>query len=86
MASLVSLRNVIKRYVADPTLLVCDEPTGDLDRASAGDILGLVQALSRRQGKTVIVVTHDQKAADYASRILHVDKGQLQESEPRVAA
>jgi putative ABC transport system ATP-binding protein len=77
---------IARALVADPTLLVCDEPTGDLDRASASDILGLVQTLSRRQGKTIIVVTHDQKAADYASRILHVDKGQLQESEPRVAA
>jgi putative ABC transport system ATP-binding protein len=77
---------IARALVADPTLLVCDEPTGDLDRTSASDILGLVQTLSRRQGKTIIMVTHDQKAADYASRILHVDKGQLQEPEPRVAA
>jgi putative ABC transport system ATP-binding protein len=77
---------IARALVADPTLLVCDEPTGDLDRASASDILGLMRTLNHRQGKTIIVVTHDQKAADYASRILHVDKGQLQESESRVAA
>ncbi len=68
---------IARALIADPTLLVCDEPTGDLDRASASDILDLLQRLNREQGKTIVMVTHDQKAADYASRILHVDKGQL---------
>jgi putative ABC transport system ATP-binding protein len=77
---------IARALVADPVLLVCDEPTGDLDRASASDILGLVQTLSRRQGKTVILVTHDQKATDYASRILHVDKGHLVEAAARNTA
>jgi putative ABC transport system ATP-binding protein len=77
---------IARALIADPTLLVCDEPTGDLDRASATDILGLIQTLNRQQGKTVVMVTHDQKAADYASRILHVDKGQLVEAESRNAA
>jgi len=71
---------IARALIADPTLLVCDEPTGDLDRATAGEILGLLQMLNRDQGKTIIMVTHDQKAADYASRILHVDKGQLVEA------
>jgi putative ABC transport system ATP-binding protein len=56
---------------------VCDEPTGDLDRDTANDVLELLRALSGHHGKTVIMVTHDQKAADAASRQLHVDKGQL---------
>jgi putative ABC transport system ATP-binding protein len=68
---------IARALVADPTLLVCDEPTGDLDRATADEILGLLQTLNRQQQKTVIVVTHDQKAADFASRQLHVDKGAL---------
>jgi putative ABC transport system ATP-binding protein len=71
---------IARALIADPTLLVCDEPTGDLDRASASDILGLIQVLNRQQGKTIVMVTHDQKAADYASRTLHVDKGQLVEA------
>jgi putative ABC transport system ATP-binding protein len=77
---------IARALIADPTLVVCDEPTGDLDRASAGDILGLIQTLNRQQGKTIVMVTHDQKAADYASRILHVDKGRLVEAEDRAAA
>ncbi len=77
---------IARALIADPTLLVCDEPTGDLDRASASDILGLLQTLNRHQGKAIIMVTHDQKAADYASRILHVDKGQLVEAAERNAA
>jgi putative ABC transport system ATP-binding protein len=68
---------IARALVADPTLLVCDEPTGDLDRATADEILGLLRSLNRAQHKTVIVVTHDQKAADFASRQLHVDKGSL---------
>ncbi|MGH8228621.1 MAG: ABC transporter ATP-binding protein [Steroidobacteraceae bacterium] len=77
---------IARALIADPTLLVCDEPTGDLDRESASDILGLIQTLNRQQGKSVVMVTHDQKAADYASRILHVDKGQLVEADMRTAA
>ncbi|MGH8258348.1 MAG: ABC transporter ATP-binding protein [Steroidobacteraceae bacterium] len=71
---------IARAIIADPTLLVCDEPTGDLDRASASDILGLIQVLNRQQGKTVVMVTHDQKAADYATRQFHVDKGTLVDS------
>lgn len=77
---------IARALIADPTLLVCDEPTGDLDRATACDILELLQTLSRRQGKTIILVTHDEKAAEYASRILHVDKGQLVDAQSRAAA
>jgi putative ABC transport system ATP-binding protein len=68
---------IARAVIADPTLLVCDEPTGDLDRHTAEEILGLLQALNRDQGKTVIMVTHDPKAASYASHQLHVDKGRL---------
>jgi putative ABC transport system ATP-binding protein len=77
---------IARALIADPTLLVCDEPTGDLDRATAGEILGLLQVLNREQQKTIVMVTHDQKAADYASRTLHVDKGQLVDAEMRTAA
>ncbi len=69
---------IARAIIADPTLLVCDEPTGDLDRATAEDILGLLQLLNREQGKTIIMVTHDPKAAEYASRQLHVDKGKVE--------
>ena len=68
---------IARALVSDPTLLVCDEPTGDLDRQTAEEILGLLRLLNRDQGKTIIMVTHDPKAAAYASRELHVDKGQL---------
>ena len=68
---------IARALIADPTLLVCDEPTGDLDRHSAEEILGLIQTLNREYGKTVVMVTHDPKAAEYASRELHFDKGQL---------
>lgn len=66
-----------RAIVADPTLLICDEPTGDLDRHTAEDILGLLQVLNRQYAKTVVMVTHDPQAARYASRQLRVDKGQL---------
>src|SRR6185437_15656545 len=72
---------IARALISDPTLLVCDEPTGDLDRATAGEILELLQVLNHQQHKTIIMVTHDQKAADYASRILHVDKGRLVDAE-----
>jgi putative ABC transport system ATP-binding protein len=68
---------IARAIVADPTLLVCDEPTGDLDRESAEEVLGLLQQLNREQGKTIIMVTHDPKAAEFASRIVHLDKGAL---------
>jgi putative ABC transport system ATP-binding protein len=77
---------IARALIADPTLLVCDEPTGDLDRHSAEEILGLIQALNREYGKTVVMVTHDPKAAEYASRELHVDKGQLDGAASRTAA
>jgi putative ABC transport system ATP-binding protein len=69
--------SIARAIVSDPTLLVCDEPTGDLDRQSAEDILGLLQQLNREHGKTIIMVTHDPKAAEYASHVLHLDKGSL---------
>lgn len=68
---------IARALVADPTILVCDEPTGDLDRHTADEILALLQTLNKVQGKTVVMVTHDQKAADFASRQVHVDKGML---------
>ena len=78
--------SIARALVADPTLLVCDEPTGDLDRENAEEILRLLQMLNRQQGKTIIMVTHDPLAADHASRILHVDKGRLLDSPARSAA
>lgn len=77
---------IARAIVADPTLLVCDEPTGDLDRQSAEEIMNLLQALNRTQGKTIVMVTHDPKAASFASRELHLDKGRLADSEARSAA
>ncbi|HEY3890063.1 MAG TPA: ABC transporter ATP-binding protein [Caulobacteraceae bacterium] len=68
---------IARAIVADPTLLVCDEPTGDLDRETAEEVLGLLQQLNRNHGKTVIMVTHDPKAASFASRIVNLDKGAL---------
>jgi putative ABC transport system ATP-binding protein len=68
---------IARALVSDPTLLVCDEPTGDLDRKTADEILTLLQTLNREQGKTIIMVTHDPKAAEYAKRIIHLDKGTL---------
>jgi len=68
---------IARAIVSDPTLLVCDEPTGDLDRQNAEEIMNLLQALNRTQGKTIVMVTHDPRAAKYASRELHLDKGQL---------
>jgi putative ABC transport system ATP-binding protein len=75
---------IARALVADPTLLVCDEPTGDLDRRTAIEILDLLQVLNREQGKTIVMVTHDPKAAEYATRQLHVDKGQLVDGETQV--
>jgi putative ABC transport system ATP-binding protein len=72
---------IARAIVADPTILLCDEPTGDLDRHTAEEILGILKLLNQRQGKTVIMVTHDPKAAEYASRRVQVDKGQLSEGQ-----
>ena len=68
---------IARAIVADPDLLLCDEPTGDLDRASGDEILDLLQALNREHGKTIVMVTHDPHAAARAHRTLHVDKGAL---------
>jgi putative ABC transport system ATP-binding protein len=70
---------IARAIVTDPTLLLCDEPTGDLDRKSGDEILDLLQALNREHGKTIIMVTHDPQAAARARRILHLDKGSLVE-------
>jgi len=70
---------IARAIVSDPTLLICDEPTGDLDRASAEEILGLLQTLNREHGKTIVMVTHDPKAAEHASHTLQLDKGTLVE-------
>ena len=68
---------IARAIVADPTLLLCDEPTGDLDRKSGDEILDLLQALNARHGKTIVMVTHDPHAAARARRTLHLDKGRL---------
>ena len=70
---------IARAIVADPTILLCDEPTGDLDRATADEILALLQQLNRQHKKTIVMVTHDPKAADHASRQLEMDKGTLKE-------
>jgi len=70
---------IARAIVSDPTLLVCDEPTGDLDRQSAEEVLGLLRQLNRDHGKTIVMVTHDPKAAEYANHTLHLDKGTLVE-------
>jgi putative ABC transport system ATP-binding protein len=77
---------IARALVADPSLLVCDEPTGDLDRHTAEEILDLMRTLNRTQNKTIIMVTHDPKAAEYASRQVHLDKGQLDDVETRAVA
>ena len=68
---------IARAIVADPTFLICDEPTGDLDRHSAEEVLELLQLLNREHGKTIIMVTHDPKAAEYARHTIHLDKGEL---------
>jgi len=69
---------IARAIVSDPTLLLCDEPTGDLDRETADEILKLLQILNREHGKTIVMVTHDAQAAEFATRTLHVDKGKLE--------
>ncbi|MES2981130.1 MAG: ABC transporter ATP-binding protein [Verrucomicrobiota bacterium] len=75
---------IARALVADPALLVADEPTGDLDRESATMILELLQSLSRERGKTIVMVTHDARAAAAAHRTLHLEKGKLLENEPHL--
>jgi putative ABC transport system ATP-binding protein len=70
---------IARAIVTDPTLLLCDEPTGDLDRKSGDEILDLLQALNRQHGKTIVMVTHDPHAAERARRTLHLEKGLLLE-------
>jgi putative ABC transport system ATP-binding protein len=71
---------IARALVADPTFLLCDEPTGDLDRASAEEILDLLERLSADFGKTILLVTHDPKAAQWAGTLLHLEKGVLVEA------
>jgi putative ABC transport system ATP-binding protein len=77
--------SIARALVADPSVFVCDEPTGDLDRDSAEVILHLLQMLNRDQGKTIVMVTHDPLAADHATRIVHVDKGRSVDGVARAA-
>jgi putative ABC transport system ATP-binding protein len=72
---------IARAIVSDPKLLLCDEPTGDLDRATADEILGTLQTLNRELGKTIVMVTHDAAAAKFANRTLHLDKGRFNEQE-----
>jgi len=74
--------SIARAIVSDPKLLVCDEPTGDLDRQSAEEVLTLLRALNRDHGKTILMVTHDPKAAEYANSTLELDKGTLVERQP----
>ena len=68
---------IARALVSDPDMLICDEPTGDLDRETSTEILSLLQVLNRDHGKTILMVTHDPVAAEFAKRILHLDKGKL---------
>ena len=72
---------IARAIVSDPNLLLCDEPTGDLDRNSADEILSILQLLNKELGKTIVMVTHDPAAAQYAQRTLHLDKGRFVERE-----
>jgi putative ABC transport system ATP-binding protein len=68
---------IARAIVTDPTLLLCDEPTGDLDRKAGDEVLDLLQSLNRDHGKTIVMVTHDPRAAERAQRTIHLDKGVL---------
>ncbi len=68
---------IARAIVSDPALLLCDEPTGDLDRASADAVLEMLAVLNHELGKTIVMVTHDPLAASHANRILHLDKGRF---------
>jgi putative ABC transport system ATP-binding protein len=69
---------IARAIVTDPTLLLCDEPTGDLDRRSGDEVLDLLTSLNREFGKTIVMVTHDPRAAERARRTLHLEKGRLE--------
>ena len=73
---------IARAIVTDPTLLLADEPTGDLDRKAGDEILDLLQALNRDHGKTIVMVTHDPRAADAAHHLIYLDKGQLTDTAP----
>ncbi|BET69100.1 ABC transporter ATP-binding protein [Opitutales bacterium ASA1] len=73
---------IARAIVTDPTILLCDEPTGDLDRKTGDEILSLLQALNREQGKTIVMVTHDPHASHRASRTVYLNKGQLLSEAP----
>jgi putative ABC transport system ATP-binding protein len=77
---------IARAIVTDPTLLLCDEPTGDLDRKSGDEVLNLLQTLNRDYGKTIVMVTHDPHAADRARRTLHLEKGLLVDEAAREEA
>jgi len=72
---------IARALVSDPRILICDEPTGDLDRKTADEILGLLQRLNAEFGKTIVMVTHDPQAAKYARRTVHLDKGVIVDGE-----
>jgi len=72
---------IARAIVSDPKMLLCDEPTGDLDRETATEILSMLQTLNRELGKTVVMVTHDPEAARFAKRTLHLDKGRFIEKD-----
>jgi putative ABC transport system ATP-binding protein len=74
---------IARAIVTDPTLLLCDEPTGDLDRKAGDEILDLLQALNKEHGKTIIMVTHDPHASARAARTVHLEKGQLTAEAPK---
>ena len=76
---------IARALVVDPTLLLCDEPTGDLDRETAEEILGLLQLLNKEHEKTIVMVTHDPKAASFARRIVTLDKGTLSQKSAMAA-
>jgi putative ABC transport system ATP-binding protein len=72
---------IARAFITDPVLIVADEPTGDLDRHSASEVLELLRRLAAEMGKTIIMVTHDRKAAESANAIMHLEKGELSERE-----
>lgn len=85
MVNLADRMDHTRAIVSDPTLIVADEPTGDLDRHSAAEILALLQQLNQQLGKTVIMVTHDAQAAAQARNVVHLEKGELLADEPQRA-